>query len=314
MRFFNFQRLPVALVLLGAVLLPLYFFLLRPDARIAEGFSKAILLDTPQVAGQQKVGIREGELAPDFEISTVDGQRIRLSDLRGKPLVINFFALWCGSCLSEMPVINSVHEERGRESFSVLAINTGESRPRALEFIDFIQAPFTWTLDFDLTVTDAYGVRGLPQTFYLDRDGFVRAVYAGAANEARLNAYLDAAFTATAPPEFPFAIRLPLSTIPRERVLSVELREEGVIVFTSRALRCDASYCAGSAIQGLRELNGVLSLSRDARSGLDAILSVRYDPFLLSEEKLVQWLAATLSVLEDPVYTAELEVRYSARP
>jgi len=314
MRAVNFGRLLAALVVLGATLLPMYWFWLRSDARIEAGFSKAVLLDTPPAGGQQKVGLRPGELAPDFEISTVEGQRIRLSDLRGKPVVISFFALWCGSCLSEMPDIDAVHERRGRSSFTVLAINTGETRERAVEFIDFIKAPFTWALDFDLTVADAYGVRGLPQTYYLDRNGIVRASFAGTADEPRLNAYLDAAFKAAEPPQFPVTIRPPLSTIPRERVLTVEVGEGGTIVFASRTLRCDPAYCAQASVDALRQLAGIRSVSFEPASNPEPGVFVRFDPAKTSVEQVVQHFASLLRAVEDPVYGAELEIRASTVP
>jgi len=309
----NYRRFAVALLLLGAVILPLYVFLLREEARIEEGFSNAVLVDTPPVAGQQKVGVRAGELAPNFEVSLVDGSRVRLSDLRGQPVLISFFALWCGSCLSEMPLIQEVQEERGIDRLTVLAINTGETRSRALEFIDFIQAPFTWGLDFDLTVADAYGVRGLPYTVYVDAQGVVRAVYAGAAERERLDAYVDAAFKGSEPPVLANRLRI-ISTIPRDRVLLAEIKSAGDIVFTSRALRCDAGYCAEPAIDGVRQLNGVLALSLEANSGQEPRLSVRYDPALITEDRIVQRLADALRALNDPVYESELEIRYSARP
>jgi len=310
MQLFNYRRFALALLLLGAAILPLYFFLLREEARIEEGFSNAVLLDTPAVA-DRKVGLRPGDLAPDFEVSSVDGSRVRLSDLRGKPVLITFFALWCGSCLSEMPDIKEVQEQRGLDRLTVLALNAGETRSRALEFIDFIQAPFTWGLDFDLTVADAYGVRGLPHTVYIDADGTVRAVYAGQAEKARLNAYVDAAFRASEPPEFPFSIRLPLSTIPRERVLLVESKRAGEVVFTSRALRCDATYCADPAIAEVAALPGVQSVRSAITSDGLPSLEVRFGPAAVEQSSLVDALVRALNGLRDPVYDTPLEVRFA---
>jgi peroxiredoxin len=203
----DIRRLVLALFVLAVASAPLYFLVLRNGSERPAGFTNARLIDTPPVsdntqvtaAAPQKVGLKAGELAPNFEISAPDGSRVRLSDLRGRPVLISFFALWCGSCLAEMPEIKAVQTERGRESFTVLAVNTGESRDRAMEFIDFIDAPFVYGLDFDLTVSDAYGVRGLPHTFYIDASGVVRAAYTGQANKSRLNAYLDAAVNGAEP-------------------------------------------------------------------------------------------------------------------
>src|SRR5205085_6339892 len=64
-------------------------------------------------------------------------------------------------------------------ALNVLAINAGESRKEALQFIDFLQAPFVWALDQDLTVADAYGVEGLPGSFFIDSTGVIQAAYRG---------------------------------------------------------------------------------------------------------------------------------------
>jgi peroxiredoxin len=313
MAYLNLRRLALALVLVGVIVLPLYFLLLRQEAHIEEGFSAAVLLDTPPVAGPQRVGIREGEVAPDFELSAVDGSRVRLSDLRGKPVLITFFALWCGSCLSEMPHIKEVQAERGLDRLTVLAINAGETRSRALDFIEFIQAPFIWGLDFDLTVADAYGVRGLPHTVYIDANGVIRAVYAGQAEKARLNAYVDAAFEGSEPPPFPASLRI-ISTIPRERVLLVDTSRADRIIAVSKALRCDSAYCAKTAVDSLYQLGGIKSVTTDTSPGSEPRLLVEFDPHVIGQDRIIQSLAAALSGLDDPVYGNELEVRYAASP
>jgi peroxiredoxin len=304
----DLRRLVLVLPLLAATLVLLYMFALRPEVETDAGFANARLLDTPAAGGELKVGVREGELAPDFEISTPDGLRVRLSDLRGRPVLINFFALWCGSCLAEMPVVKDVHAERGVKSFTVLAVNTGESRERAMEFIDFIDAPFVYGLDFDLTVSDAYGVRGLPNTVYIDANGVVRAVYAGQANKRRLNIYLDAAFAAAQPSPQPVELRL-VSNIPREHVLLVDARDPGRVVLTSRRLRCDASYCADRVAPELEAIGGVTSVQvRRTDEGVREI-EVLLDASLTGHDEVVNAVVALLESLADPLYDTPLEVR-----
>ena len=264
-----------------------------------------VMVDTPLGTSVSDAGVAEGKLAPDFEISTTDGRRVRLSDFRGRPVVVNFHALWCTSCLTELPEIKAVQEERGLDAFSVLAVNSGESKSRALEFVEYLDAPFTFGLDTNLTVSDAYGVRGLPATVFIDADGVIRAVYAGYTGIDLLNAFLDAAIDARPAGEPPVVLRT-ISTIPRQRVLEVE-RDGDEIVFTSRSLRCDTSYCAESAID---EVAGHLGLEVvEARySDTRPSVTVRYQPSAITEEQVIDAIGHALGSLDDPVYLTELRI------
>src|SRR5688572_35940 len=190
MAMLNLRRLGLALlIVLPAIAVMLYFLLPRETDPTVRG---AAIVDTPGAQGR-KLGLQPGDLAPNFEASTHDGRRVKLSDFRGRPVLINFWARWCASCLSEMPEIKALQAERGADGFVVLAVNAGETRAQAVEFIDYLQAPFTFALDPGLKLSDAYGVRGLPQSIFIDATGVVQAVYAGHADRARLTAYMDAA-------------------------------------------------------------------------------------------------------------------------
>lgn len=235
----DLRRVAVAVLLLPALAASVYFLL--PGSGSEAGVEPPSLVDTPPSNVTSEVGIEEGKLAPDFEITTTDGRRIRLSDLRGRPVVVNFHALWCTSCLVELPELKAIQEARGLDTFAVLAVNTGETKARALEFVDFLEAPFTFGLDTNLAVSDAYRVRGLPASVFIDAEGVVRVVYAGYPGQELLNRFLDSAITAQPPGEIPSILRT-VNTIPRDYQLNVE-RNDDLLVFRSRALRCDAGYC-----------------------------------------------------------------------
>jgi len=161
----NPTRLVLALVVvLPLVALMLYFLVPRetdPTVRAAA------IIDTPAAEGR-KLGLQPGDVAPNFEVSTHDERRVKLSDFRGRTVLINFWARWCTSCLSEMPEIKTLQAERGADALVVLAVNAGETRAQALEFIDYLKAPFTFALDPGLKLSDAYGVRGLPNSIFID--------------------------------------------------------------------------------------------------------------------------------------------------
>ncbi len=261
----------------------------------------ATLLEAPGPAGtEMQVGLEMGNLAPDFEISTPDGDRVRLSDLRGRPVLINFWAAWCVSCLSEMPVIKDLQAERGVETFSVLAINAGESRERAQEFIEFLEAPFVYGLDVGLTISDAYAVYGLPLTVFIDSNGIVRAVYRGATDRKRLETMADAAIFAQEPIDFGPSLRF-VSPIPRDRLLVATQISENELIIRSRSLRCDASYCADSVLAATASLAGVLSAELD-QSSSEPALRVSFVAAPGAGQQIAQALAEIIETLQDPIY------------
>jgi thiol-disulfide isomerase/thioredoxin len=301
-------RLAAGAFVVALLAIPLYLFILGPanDGDIAP----ANLLDTPGLEARSlSVGVGEGKLAADFDISTPDGARVRLSELRGRPVLINFWARWCTSCLSEMPEIKALQSERGIDAVTVLAINAGETPSQAQEFIDFLEAPFIYGLDTDLTVADAYGVYGLPLSVFIDSDGVIQAVYSGHANSKLLATLTDAAINARPPGPLPPILRI-ISTIERSRRVDVTALGAGRLRIDSRSLRCDPSYCASDAIEELRLTQGISTVSLD---GNDAIV-VEHHALQITAEGVGQRLLDLLRLLPDPVYQAELELRFLSAP
>ena len=124
---------------------------------------------------------QEGETAPDFELSTLDGRQVRLSALRGSPVLINFWATWCGPCKQEMPLIVEQYNWNKGRGLRVLAIDT-----LANDNIDDMQAfAKKFNMNFDVLVdkTDAvaggWQVMGLPTTFFVKPDGTIAKVHVG---------------------------------------------------------------------------------------------------------------------------------------
>ena len=125
------------------------------------------------------------ELAPDFRLTNLDGKVVMLSDFRGKTVVLNFWASWCPPCRAEMPEFQALFDQRGTEGSDdlvVLAVNflRDDTVGAATNFIT--QQGFTFPVVFDTTRGDVaarYGVRGLPATFFIDRNGVVRTTALG---------------------------------------------------------------------------------------------------------------------------------------
>ena len=209
----------------------------------------------------------------------------------------------------EERILAALQEEKG-DAFQVLAINAGESRTDALEFVDFLKAPaFRFGLDQSLVISDAYGVYGLPMSVFIDSDGVVRSVYQGHANRARLASLVDAAIQARAPVEMAPELR-PLTTIERDRIITVSRVGEGRLVLASRALRCDLTYCAETWLRAIETVAGVTELSFSMANANHPELSIEFDT-RLSEQTLIDEVLRLLEASQDPLYRRPVEVRYA---
>lgn len=120
--------------------------------------------------------------APDFELIDIGGETHRLSSLKGKVVLLNFWASWCAPCRAEMPSLQRLLQLIGNEEFVILAVNLGESKEDIARFYFSINPPLTFTLlmDSDLAASQYWPVQGLPATFLLDRAGRVSHVSHGA--------------------------------------------------------------------------------------------------------------------------------------
>lgn len=119
-------------------------------------------------------GTQVGDLAPDFQLLTLDQEPVSLGDLRGNPVVLNFWASWCPPCVSEMPFLQEIHEEYSEEGLMLLAINVRESQSKVEEFVQSKNLSFPVLLDTEGEVSQQYSIRYLPTTFFIDGDGIIQ--------------------------------------------------------------------------------------------------------------------------------------------
>lgn len=137
------------------------------------------------------VGVGEGKLAPNFEVSNFDGERVQLVDFRGRPVFLNFWASWCGPCRAEMPAIQSVLGEFGDQGLVVLAVNNGERFGPARGFVDELGLDFTeFGLDPGQDVIREYRVLAMPTSVFIDADGVITRVHAGQATEQQMRGFV----------------------------------------------------------------------------------------------------------------------------
>jgi cytochrome c biogenesis protein CcmG/thiol:disulfide interchange protein DsbE len=122
-----------------------------------------------------------GALAEDFTLEAADGSTVTLSDLRGKVVLLNFWATWCPPCKAEMPDLEALHRDYGEEhDFVVVGVNLQEDAGKVQAFADANRISFPLLLDSDGNVsTRQYGVRTLPTSIILDREGRIRDAWNG---------------------------------------------------------------------------------------------------------------------------------------
>ena len=139
----------------------------------------SVLLINGCAAGA-KTSARVGELAPNFKLQDLEGQSVALSNLKGKPLLLNFWTTWCPPCRSEMPYIQQVYDEWSDKRLMVLAINIGESSAKAKEFMQSYGLSFPVLLDTNEKIAQIYNIGNIPTTYFIDRDGIIQVKIIGA--------------------------------------------------------------------------------------------------------------------------------------
>jgi peroxiredoxin len=126
-----------------------------------------------------KTGNRIGNMAPDFTLKTADDRDIKLSDYRGKNIILNFWATWCGPCRMEMSALQSIHEKWGKADVVLLAVNTQDGFDESRSYAKTNGLTFTIPVDIPGKVAELYGVRGLPTSYFINSDGVIASIKIG---------------------------------------------------------------------------------------------------------------------------------------
>ena len=131
-------------------------------------------LASPLAAANAPIKPWTGGPTPAFELSTLDGRKVELAALRGRVVLINYWATWCEPCREEMPAIERLRGKMKDRPFEVLAVNFGESEERVSAFVAKLNLSMPILLDPYKNSVEAWKVRGLPMTFLVDARGRVR--------------------------------------------------------------------------------------------------------------------------------------------
>lgn len=120
-----------------------------------------------------------GAVAPDFVAKSDSGRNVRLSELRGQVVLVNFWASWCSPCRQELPLLNKIYVRYRAAGFMLLAVNVDDNRKDADTMLKRLDLRFPTLFDGSKSVSKLYGVDTMPATLVIDRDGRVRYVHRG---------------------------------------------------------------------------------------------------------------------------------------
>lgn len=149
------------------------------------------LVENESVETEESVGLQQGDLAPDFELETLDGESVRLSDFRGEKVLVNFWATWCPPCRSEMPDMQKFHEDYDAQILAVNLISTEQSESQIQEFLEEYGVSFTVLADEDNRVSTLYNASALPTSYLINTKGEIHNIAIGALNYEMMEQAFD---------------------------------------------------------------------------------------------------------------------------
>ncbi|WHX27260.1 TlpA disulfide reductase family protein [Virgibacillus halodenitrificans] len=128
------------------------------------------------IAPPESAGLEPGQMAPNFELETLGGKKLNLSDLRGEKVILNFWATWCPPCREEMPEMQKFHEDFG-DKINIIAVNLTGSETKesdVKEFIDKYNYTYPILLDKNSQVGETYKAFTVPTTYFIGTDGKIQ--------------------------------------------------------------------------------------------------------------------------------------------
>lgn len=142
----------------------------------------------------EEEGLEKGQLAPDFTLKTLSGDTFKLSDLKGKKVVLNFWATWCPPCKIEMPHLQEYYDQYAKqENVEIVGINityNKDSVKRVQQFVNSYELTFPILLMEEKGVDDLYQILTIPSTFMIDTEGRIQHHIVGPLDQKKLDEYV----------------------------------------------------------------------------------------------------------------------------
>lgn len=153
------------------------------------GLLLALALLLAACSGGQSAMPKVGQPAPDLTVTTLNGDTIKISELRGQVVLLNFWATYCDPCRAEMPAMEKIYKEVAGKGGTIIAVDQKEGGATVSKFVDEFQISFPIALDEKGAAGAAYGVQYMPTSFFLDKEGVVRYMKVGQMEEATIRQY-----------------------------------------------------------------------------------------------------------------------------
>ncbi|MGE7910966.1 redoxin domain-containing protein [Lysinibacillus xylanilyticus] len=151
---------------------------------------------------ERKVGLKNGDTPPDFTLTSLDGKDVTLSELRGKKVVLNFWATWCPPCKAEMPHMQNYYEQYAKkDNVEIIAVNLTQAErditddakvDSVMTFRDSFDLTFPILLDPKNSAGEDYQILTIPTTYFIDSNGYIQRAIKGPMNVEMLKQYVEA--------------------------------------------------------------------------------------------------------------------------
>ncbi|KMY46293.1 hypothetical protein AC622_02010 [Bacillus sp. FJAT-27916] len=144
--------------------------------------------------GSASAQVKEGQPAPDFELTTIDGELIKLSDYKGKKVILNFWATWCPPCKAEMPHMQNFYEEHQEDGVEIIAVNLtniDHGKEGIKKFIQDYELTFAIPLDEEGLIGEQYQALTIPTSYIIDINGVITKKIVGPMDEGMMEGLIE---------------------------------------------------------------------------------------------------------------------------